>query len=275
MKYRIKASQSVLTFFLIFSCIACGISEGATGDTPPVTEKKTAPKVADKTDSAPTQTIVDVQAIIVSRWSKIKTLKANLITNNTVSDVGLGKLDTVARGTLNYMRHNGQNYIQKDIKTRGTQTVPGHIERKVDSHALYVCKAKTCYFAYLNDPKPDKVYQSDVESVEVDFGGQGLFNYLNRNHIPDILPSTTFEGEKVFVIQAVGKPDTSFVGQKILVYVSEKTGMLRRQSIEWAAVDRQFSTTYRNVEVNPKIDPKIFDYTPSVKARMIQKVTAK
>ncbi len=276
MKYRIVTARFVLAFTVVFSFVVCGISESVMGDTPPVANTATDTKVVAKPESTSTktQTLEEVEALIESRWSKLKSIKANLLTTSFANSEVV-KVDTTARGTLVYMKQKGQKYFLKDIKTRGTRTPPGHIERKIDTHAKYICSGDTCYYVYLNDPKPDKVYKSEVESVETDFGGQGFIDYIHRNHVPSLRPSMVFEGEKVFVIQAVGKPDSSYVGQNIIAFVSEKTGMVHRIAIEMGGKERQLTTTYRDVEVNPEVDPKIFDYTPSVEATMVQKYMKK
>jgi len=274
MKHRIVTARLVLAFSIVLSFAACGVGEANMGDTPPAAEKASASKAKEESKVAANKALEEAEAIIVSRWSKLKSIKANILTTS-LADAAVGKVDTTTRGTIVYLRRDGQNYFLKDLKTRGTRTPTGHIPRHIDTHANYICSGKACYYVYFNDPKPDKVFKSLVDTVETDFGGQGFFDFLRRNHIPSLLPSKVFEGEKVFVIQAIGKPDTPYVSQIIKAYVSEKTGMVRRIFTEVRGELRELTTTYRNVEVNPTVDPKIFDYTPSVEARVIKKVIAK
>jgi len=270
MKHRIVTARIVLAF----SLVACGASESAWGDTPPVADKATDPKVVEKISSDAGPTLEEVEALIAQRWSKLKSVKASVLTTKKTIMPRV-KEETTTQGHLIYMRRDGKNYFLKELKTRGRKTPFGKPEFEVKTHAKNICRDDTCYYVYKDEKGKDKVYMSSVETVNTDFGGEGIFNYIRLNHIPKLLPSTVFEGEEVYVIEARGNPGTIFYLRTITAYISKKTGMLRKMVTTQSHDMLLLTTKYYNIELNPPVDPKLFDYKPDGDVRVLQKVTKK
>ncbi len=270
MKQRIVITRLVLAF----SLVAWGTCESAWGDTPPVAEKAAAPKVVEKISSDAGPTLEEVEALIAERWSKLKTVKASILTTKKTI-MPTVKEETTTQGHLVYMRRDGKNYFLKELKTRGRKTPFGKPEFEVNTHAKNICSGDTCYYEFKIDKGKDKVFKSSVESVNTDFGGEGIFNYIRLNYIPELRPSEVFEGEEVYVIEAKGKPGTIFYLRTITAHISKKTGMLRQMVTKQTHDMLLLTAKYYNIELNPKVDPKLFDYKPEGDVRVLQKVTKK
>ncbi|MCL4215847.1 MAG: hypothetical protein KJ052_02405 [Candidatus Hydrogenedentes bacterium] len=115
--------------------------------------------------------------------------------------------------------------------------------------------------------------RADAKPEDAPGGGSSKLAAARKKFDLKVLPEETLRGRPVYVLQGKPKeaqqPDSPVQIDRALFYFDKATGIQLRISVFDTADNVITQLDFNNIRLNPRVDPKQFDYTPPTGAEII------
>jgi outer membrane lipoprotein-sorting protein len=209
--------------------------------------------------AAPAADLAEVEAQALAAWEGINAFTSGVELEATLPMNTL-ELEVSGKGKMLYQRLEGAEKYRQNL----TLTLPDTVSMESKVDILY--DGNTLYLTN------EMLGNRETVTSEVNFkngaippGGEQLFALLHANFNTEVLADGEVDGAAAWVLEGTLKDDAAIEDmpfQKIVLHLDQASGMVRRTELVKGDGSTGATIRYTDVQLNPDVDPQLFDFTP-------------
>lgn len=199
-----------------------------------------------------------VQKKIVEAWNKHKSLTAKL-TTVTQMDLGGGtSMNGTGQGTYEFMKQGGKLLSRLELNNTIVQKQGGD-ETKLEQQLLMISDGETSH-TLSNVFGERRAVKSRVPAHQTG-EPKALFERLRQENVVKLLPDSTVDGRKVYVIELTPKRLAPGFPQKQILSFDQESGFMLKIEGRGENDLPLTAMTYGDIKLDQAIDPDRFKFT--------------
>ena len=202
--------------------------------------------------TASAETLETVEKALTEKFQKYTALSADM--KMTMQMAPGMSADTT--GTMEFMLHDGKEKFRNELKMKmehGSQSLETRMVNIYDGTNAYVISEMM---------GQKRVMRTKPSRMTGRPGGKAFFEDLKRESVLKLLPDADVDGMPAYVIEATPKQPNPQGPGRMNYYFDKKRGLMIKTVGLDAGGDTIMSMTLSNIKINPKLDPKRFEFKP-------------
>jgi len=204
------------------------------------------------------ESIESIENRLVSNWDRLDSLSASIRMDLEVR-AGSGRMTQKGSGRYEYLRQGEARRFRQELEVENVIDLGGS-ERVIRQKTLTVCNGTFVYHLTDKEGVKSAVRDRADSRLAAHVGGRAFFDYLRANYVLKVLADQELEGRPVCVLEATPKLYRGGEGGRQLIHFDKERGMMVKNVVLNSAGQVMETTTYTDVQVNPKIGTERFRF---------------
>ncbi len=202
--------------------------------------------------TASAETLETVEKALTEKFQEYTSLSADMKMTMQIAP-GMSMDST---GTMEFMLHDGKEKFRNELEVK-----MGHGTQSIETRMVHIYDGTNAYT--ISEVMGQKrVMRTKPSRMTGRAGGKAFFEDLKRDNVLKLLPDADVDGVTTYVIEATPKQPHPQDPGRMNYYFDKTRGLIIKMVGLNAGGDTVMSMTLSNIKINPKLDPKRFEFKP-------------
>ncbi len=197
----------------------------------------------------------EVEQLIKDAFDSYESLRANMEIEATIPMQDL-QLPVTGNGTMQFLKDEESGKFRQEITLRAPEPITLEIEMTVISDGK-----ETVIINEMMGRRNIMRQDAELSQGTVPPGGDDLLEVLRREADVELLDDGEVDGHAVYVLEARPRSGSHEHFSRARIHIDKELGVMRLIAMyQEGRADTIGTVRFTNIELNPEIDPAIFEY---------------